>query len=131
MKADETHANGWTAVPVSAKKIFESLGSLSPPAADDLKDSNLPSEDPVVIGAVQFVKARLSTEAFNQSMKVFYWGESHFSLWPYFSDDKTYSTFIRHRCRETNPTSAVRSTFSYHLSSDMFVPQHWNCKSLP
>lgn len=89
MTADETHANGWTAVPVSAKKIFESLGSLSPPAADDLKDLHFPSEDPIVVGAVQFVKARLSTEAFNHSMRVFYWGESQFSLWPYFSDDET------------------------------------------
>jgi hypothetical protein len=60
MTADETHANGWTAVPVSAKKISESLGSLSPPAAGELRDPNILSEDNIVNGAVQFVRARLS-----------------------------------------------------------------------
>ncbi|KAJ4315045.1 hypothetical protein N0V94_006157 [Neodidymelliopsis sp. IMI 364377] len=74
MPTDEVKANGWTAVPVSAKKIFEAQSRLSAPPATRVQDVYFPSDNALVAGAQQFAKAKLSPEAYNHSMRVFYWG---------------------------------------------------------
>ena len=74
MSIDEVKANGWTAVPVSAKKIFEALGQLQTPPVILVKDVYFPSDESLVAEAQQFAKKRLSPEAYNHSMRVFYWG---------------------------------------------------------
>ncbi|KAF2011246.1 cyanamide hydratase [Aaosphaeria arxii CBS 175.79] len=76
MSADEVKANGWTAVSVSGKQIFEALGPLDAPSPLSIKDAGFPSDDPLVAEAQQFVRKRLSPEAFNHSMRVFYWGRA-------------------------------------------------------
>ncbi|RKL51781.1 Cyanamide hydratase [Fusarium oxysporum] len=74
MLPTEVEANGWTAVPVSAKAIKDSVGQLVPTQTYTLQDIVFPSEDKLVSEAQAFVKARLSQEAYNHSMRVFYWG---------------------------------------------------------
>ncbi|XPS93880.1 Cyanamide hydratase [Ascochyta lentis] len=74
MPVDEVKANGWTAFPISALEIFRARGKLSPPAPTTVQDVYFPSDDPLVAEAQQFAKTRLSPEAYNHSMRVFYWG---------------------------------------------------------
>jgi len=74
MSSIEVHANGWTAVPVSAKKIIDSVVKLQETPPYKTQDIPFPSEDKLVAEAQAFAKARLSPEAYNHSMRVFYWG---------------------------------------------------------
>jgi cyanamide hydratase len=75
MSSLEIQANGWTAVPVSAQKIIESVGKLQEVPSYTTQDIAFPSEDKLVAEAQAFAKARLSPAAYNHSMRVFYWGE--------------------------------------------------------
>ncbi|KEQ88350.1 cyanamide hydratase [Aureobasidium pullulans EXF-150] len=74
MSANETKTNGWTAVPVSGKQIFQTRGDISTPTPVTVADVYFPSDVALVADAQAFVKKRLSPEAFNHSMRVFYWG---------------------------------------------------------
>ncbi|CAG7557810.1 unnamed protein product [Fusarium equiseti] len=74
MSSTEVQANGWTAVPVSAKKIIDSVEKLQEIPPYKTQDIPFPSEDKLVTEAQAFAKARLSPEAYNHSMRVFYWG---------------------------------------------------------
>ncbi|KAI9168038.1 cyanamide hydratase [Paramyrothecium foliicola] len=74
MSASEIKANGWTAVSVSAKKIIDSVGKLQDVPAYVVEEISFPSEDRLVAEAQSFAKARLGPEAFNHSMRIFYWG---------------------------------------------------------
>ncbi|KAM0276123.1 hypothetical protein ACHAQH_007049 [Verticillium albo-atrum] len=74
MAADEVKTNGWSAVPVDAKQIFDSRGPLPQPAPVTTKDINFPSDNALVAEVQKFVQERLSAEAYNHSMRVFYWG---------------------------------------------------------
>lgn len=74
MSNDEIKANGWTAVPVSGKLIFQSQKEIGTPAPVTVKDIYFPSEVALVADAQAFAKKRLSPEAFNHSMRVYYWG---------------------------------------------------------
>ncbi|KAG9579772.1 cyanamide hydratase, partial [Aureobasidium melanogenum] len=74
MLTDEIKANGWTAVPVSGKQIFQSQKEIGTPAPVTIKDIYFPSEIALIAEAQAFAKKRLSPEAFNHSMRVFYWG---------------------------------------------------------
>jgi cyanamide hydratase len=76
MSSSEVKANGWTAVPVSAKAIVDSLGKLGDVSSYSVEDIAFPAADKLVAEAQAFVKARLSPEAYNHSMRVFYWGKS-------------------------------------------------------
>lgn len=75
MSSTEIEANGWTAVSVSARAIVDSVGSLEKVPSYTVQDIEFPSGDTLVSEAQAFVKARLSPEAFNHSMRVYYWGE--------------------------------------------------------
>lgn len=75
MSSSEVEANGWTAVSVSAKAIIDSLGQLNEVPSYAVQDLEFPSGDTLVGEAQAFAKARLSPEAYNHSMRVFYWGE--------------------------------------------------------
>jgi cyanamide hydratase len=72
--SNELQANGWTAVSVSGKQIIEARGPISPPDPVKVEDVHFPSEDPVIVEAQSFAKQHLSPEAYNHSMRVFYWG---------------------------------------------------------
>jgi cyanamide hydratase len=72
--ANEVQANGWTAVPVSGKQIIEARGAISSPGPLKIKDVHFPLEDPIIVEAQSFVKGKLSPEAYNHSMRVYYWG---------------------------------------------------------
>lgn len=72
--SNEVQANGWTAVPVSGKQIVEARKPTSPPDPVKVEDIHFPSEDPIIVEAQSFAQKHLSTEAYNHSMRVFYWG---------------------------------------------------------
>jgi cyanamide hydratase len=72
--SNEVQANGWTAVPVSGKQIIEAHGPITSPVPLKLEDVYFPSEYPVVAEAQSFAKKQLSPEAYNHSMRVYYWG---------------------------------------------------------
>lgn len=74
MSHSQVQANGWTAVPVSAKKIIDSVVNLQEVPSYKTQDIPFPSHDRLVAEAEAFVKARLSQEAYNHSIRVFYWG---------------------------------------------------------
>lgn len=76
MSPSEVKANGWTAVSVSARAIIDSVGQLEKTPSYTVQDIDFPSGDRLVSEAQAFVKARLSAEAYNHSMRVFYWGKS-------------------------------------------------------
>lgn len=80
MSPTEVEANGWTAVSVSAKEIKDSVGQLGAAQTYTVQDIVFPSEDRIVSEAQAFVKARLSPEAYNHSMRVFYWGNNIISF---------------------------------------------------
>lgn len=75
MSSAEVKANGWTAVPVSARAVVESVGQLEKVPSSTVQDIEFPSGDTLVVEAQAFAKARLSPEAYNHSMRVYYWGE--------------------------------------------------------
>lgn len=75
MSSTEVEANGWTAVPVSARAIVDSVGQLEKTPSYSVQDIEFPSGDTLVVEAQAFAKARLSPEAYNHSMRVYYWGE--------------------------------------------------------
>lgn len=81
MSHTEVEANGWTAVPVSAKEIKDSIGQLGATQTYTIQDIVFPSDDKLVAEAQAFVKARLSQEAYNHSMRVFYWGKDRYLYW--------------------------------------------------
>ncbi|KAM0300695.1 hypothetical protein HYE67_005019 [Fusarium culmorum] len=70
----EVKTNGWTAVPLNAKNILGSVGKLAEVPTYKAEDIKFPSNDKLVAEAQAFAKARLSLEAYNHSMRVFYWG---------------------------------------------------------
>ena len=72
--ANEVQANGWTAVPVSGKQIIEARGPISPPNPVKVEDVHFPLEDPIIVEVQSFVKRQPSPEAYNHSMRVYYWG---------------------------------------------------------
>jgi cyanamide hydratase len=72
--ANEVQANGWTAVPISGKQIIEARRPISPPDPVKIEDVHFPLEDPIIVEAQSFVKRQLSPEAYNHSMRVYYWG---------------------------------------------------------
>ncbi|EKJ77010.1 hypothetical protein FPSE_02885 [Fusarium pseudograminearum CS3096] len=74
MSSPEVKINGWTAVPLNAKNILDSVGKLAEVPTYKAEDIKFPSNDKLVAEAQAFVKARLSPEAYNHSMRVFYWG---------------------------------------------------------
>lgn len=74
MLTNEIKANGWTAVPVSGKQIFQCQKEIGTPAPVAVKDIYFPSEIALVADAQAFAKKRLSPEAFNHSMRGSYWG---------------------------------------------------------
>lgn len=74
MSRSQVQANGWIAVPVSTKKILDSLVKFQEVPPYKTQDISFPSEDKLVAEAEAFVKARLSPEAYNHSIRVFYWG---------------------------------------------------------
>ncbi|KAM0546944.1 hypothetical protein ACHAPJ_010604 [Fusarium lateritium] len=74
MSPTDVETNGWTAVPVSGKEIKDSVGQLGAAHTYTVQDIVFPSKDKLVSEAQTFIKARLSPEAYNHSMRVFYWG---------------------------------------------------------
>ncbi|KAL0944332.1 cyanamide hydratase [Colletotrichum truncatum] len=74
MCQDEIDANGWTAVPVDAGKIFGDKPFLHEPTPISVQEIKFPSDDPVVSKTVEYAKARLHAPTFNHSMRVFYFG---------------------------------------------------------
>lgn len=76
MSSSEVKANGWTAVSVSARAIIHSVGQLESIPPSTVQDIKFPSEETLVGEAQAFAKARLSPEAYNHSMRVYYWGKS-------------------------------------------------------
>lgn len=77
MSSPEAKTNGWTAVPLNAKNILDTVGKLAEVPTYKAEDIQFPSDDKLVAEAQAFAKARLSPEAYNHSMRVFYWG----TLW--------------------------------------------------
>lgn len=77
MSSLEVKTNGWTAVPINAKNILDSVGKIAEVPTYKAEDIQFPSNDKLVVEAQAFAKARLSPEAYNHSMRVFYWG----TLW--------------------------------------------------
>ena len=61
-------------MPVSGKQIIQERGPLSDAAPVKVEDIYFPSDVPLVSEAQTFAKQRLSPEAFNHSMRVYYWG---------------------------------------------------------
>ncbi|KAK6700269.1 hypothetical protein SNK05_013068 [Fusarium graminearum] len=74
MSSPEAKTNGWTAVPLNAKNILDTVGKLAEVPTYKAEDIQFPSDDKLVAEAQAFAKARLSPEAYNHSMRVFYWG---------------------------------------------------------
>ncbi|RGP70210.1 cyanamide hydratase [Fusarium sporotrichioides] len=74
MSSLEIKANGWTAVPLNAKEILDTVGKLVEGPTYKVEDIQFPSNDKLVAEAQSFAKERLSPEAYNHSMRVFYWG---------------------------------------------------------
>ncbi|KAF3811618.1 Cyanamide hydratase [Colletotrichum gloeosporioides] len=70
----DIEANGWTAVPVDAGKIFGDKPFLHEPAPISVQDIQFPSDDPVVAKTLTYAKERLHAQTFNHSMRVFYYG---------------------------------------------------------
>lgn len=78
MFQEEVGANGWTCTPADAQAIFGQHSYINEPAALSLDDIKFPAEDPIVAKSVDYVKARLHSETFNHSMRVYYYGKEIF-----------------------------------------------------
>ncbi|CAG1975028.1 unnamed protein product [Fusarium graminearum] len=74
MSLTEIETNGWTAMPVSAKAIKNSVQQLGDNKTYTVQDITFPFEDKLISDVQAFVEARFSTETYNHSMRVFYWG---------------------------------------------------------
>ena len=72
MSLTEIETNGWTAVPVSAKAIKNSVQQLGDNKTYTIQDITFPFENKLISDVQAFVKARFSTETYNHSMRVFY-----------------------------------------------------------
>jgi cyanamide hydratase len=71
--SDPITEHGWTAVPVDPEAIFNGRPYLHKPAPVLAKDIHFPSDDPIVAKVQAYAKERLAPQAYNHSMRVFYW----------------------------------------------------------
>jgi cyanamide hydratase len=71
--SDPITEHGWTAVPVDPETIFNGRPYLHKPAPVLAKDIHFPSDDPIVAKVQAYAKERLAPQAYNHSMRVFYW----------------------------------------------------------
>lgn len=122
----EQQQNGWTAVPVSGKEIIEAHGPIEIPHPYTVKEIPFPSDDAIVVQAQSFVRHKLSTEAYNHSMRVFYWG-TRLSLFSQYTEGQELISAHRH-CYST---AAVSQRCTYieqcHMGSYLLVPRHRHC----
>lgn len=126
MSANETKTNGWTAVPVSGKQIFQTRGDISTPTPVTVADVYFPSDVALVADAQAFVKNRLSPEAFNHSMRVFYWGMSF--------DHSGLLANTEHRSRirdrQVTPSRARRRALARDLGTHLPAPRYRYCRGI-
>ncbi|KAF7560166.1 hypothetical protein G7046_g3976 [Stylonectria norvegica] len=71
MSSNEVSENGWTAVPVDAGKIFQGK-PFNDPKPVSLDSIVFPSHDPIVFKSQEYAKTHLPSQAYNHSMRVFY-----------------------------------------------------------
>jgi cyanamide hydratase len=70
--------HGWTAVPRSLQKLVDSRKEMKAAQPLNIKDIKLP-ESSLVDNVQAYAKKNLSTETYNHSMRVYYYGiTSHF-----------------------------------------------------
>ncbi|KAI5456669.1 cyanamide hydratase family HD domain-containing protein [Mariannaea sp. PMI_226] len=74
MSATELNANGWTPVSVDIGQVFNGKPYLNQPEALLVSEIKFPVDDPLVAHIQAYAKARLSLQAYNHSMRVFYFG---------------------------------------------------------
>lgn len=72
MNNNEVAQNGWTAVPVDAGQIFKDGPYINKPEYVDVKSIQFPTED-LVVKTQQHAKVNLLKQAYNHSMRVYYW----------------------------------------------------------
>ncbi|KAH6954528.1 hypothetical protein DER45DRAFT_312775 [Fusarium avenaceum] len=72
MSNNEVEQNGWTAIPVDAGKIFKNGPYINKPEYVDVKSIQFPTED-LVAKTQQHAKDNLLKQAYNHSMRVYYW----------------------------------------------------------
>jgi cyanamide hydratase len=74
MADDDITRNGWTAVPVDAGVIFKDKQLIDSSPSILTVDIVFPSKDPVVSKTQAFAREQLSMQAYNHSIRVFYFG---------------------------------------------------------
>ncbi|KAK4902171.1 hypothetical protein LTR27_001073 [Elasticomyces elasticus] len=84
--ANSVHEHGWTAVPRSLDTLVASRKDPKPSKPVNIEDITTP-DSPLVQAVMKYAQARLPSEAFNHSMRVFYYGQvitsQHFPNWHY------------------------------------------------
>lgn len=76
MSSSDIAANGWTAVPVDAAKIFGNRPYINEPEYIDVQSIEFPDDDQIVKKTQQHAKDKLLKQTYNHSMRVYYWCKS-------------------------------------------------------
>ncbi|KAL2757337.1 hypothetical protein ACRALDRAFT_1060739 [Sodiomyces alcalophilus JCM 7366] len=71
---DDIKKNGWDACPLNPAKILKGKAFLHEPKPLRVDEISFPSDDPVVAKVQEYAKARLMEQAYNHSMRVYYYG---------------------------------------------------------
>jgi cyanamide hydratase len=74
MPDTELTANGWTAVSIDRRRLNKQCEQTNEPDLAMVEDIYFPCDMPLVRKTQLFAKQRLSAEAYNHSMRVYYWG---------------------------------------------------------
>jgi cyanamide hydratase len=74
MASNEVLANGWTAVPIDGRQLFNGNTYKHQPTPLKMASIKFPSDDPIVVKVQEYAKEKLPLETFNHSMRVYYYG---------------------------------------------------------
>ena len=108
------------------QQIFQTRGDISTHTPVTVADVYFPSDVALVTDAQAFVKKRLSPEAFNHSMRVFYWGMSF--------DHSGLLANTEHRSRicdrQATPSQARRRALARNLGAHLPAPRYRYCRGI-
>ncbi|KAK4540564.1 hypothetical protein LTR36_009094 [Oleoguttula mirabilis] len=117
--------HGWTAVPRSLEKLVASRKDKKPSAPVSVEDIAIP-DSPLVQDIVKYAKENLSSETFNHSMRVYYYGQAittqHFPEWRYSPETYLLTALLHDIGTTTKNQSSTRLSFEFqggYISLDL------------
>ncbi|KAL9599879.1 MAG: hypothetical protein Q9219_003573 [cf. Caloplaca sp. 3 TL-2023] len=115
--SDNIEAFGWVAKPRDVSILLQGKKAIRDPEPQPVASIKLP-DTPLARSVSEYARAELSTETFNHSMRVFFYGKAiHMQQFPdwRFSDETYYLTCLLHDIGTTDANiSATKMSFEFY-----------------